>query len=140
MGNTEKNTDNTEKRLANLKLFQPGVSGNPAGRPKGSKNKATILRDVLKDKGVEVESPDVYYMSQYIDIIQQKDQSTESKMRALENLWNRTYGKPKSTVEHGRTPEELKALGDDLTQQFILASRNLDTEELIEAEEAEVVD
>ena len=34
--------------------FQKGVSGNPNGRPKGSKNKATLLREALDEKGVRI--------------------------------------------------------------------------------------
>ena len=30
--------------------FSPGQSGNPRGRPKGSKNESTILRDILQQK------------------------------------------------------------------------------------------
>jgi hypothetical protein len=30
--------------------FQPGKSGNPRGRPKGAKNEATVLRDLLNRK------------------------------------------------------------------------------------------
>jgi hypothetical protein len=30
--------------------FQPGQSGNPKGRPKGSKNESTILREILQHK------------------------------------------------------------------------------------------
>jgi hypothetical protein len=30
--------------------FKPGHSGNPRGRPKGAKNEATILRDLLNRK------------------------------------------------------------------------------------------
>lgn len=29
--------------------FEPGVSGNPAGRPKGSKNKRTHIRKMIED-------------------------------------------------------------------------------------------
>ena len=32
-------TDNTEKKLRNLKPFKPGHSGNPKGRPKGARNR-----------------------------------------------------------------------------------------------------
>ena len=32
-------TDKTEKKLRNLKPFQPGQSGNPKGRPKGARNR-----------------------------------------------------------------------------------------------------
>ena len=32
-------SDKTEKKLRNLKPFQPGQSGNPKGRPKGARNR-----------------------------------------------------------------------------------------------------
>jgi hypothetical protein len=35
--------------------FQPGKSGNPKGRPKGAKNTATLLRELL-DRKVEMRS------------------------------------------------------------------------------------
>lgn len=31
----------------NLKPFKPGESGNPDGRPKGSRNRSTIVREML---------------------------------------------------------------------------------------------
>jgi len=33
--------------------FTKGVSGNPAGRPKGSRNKATLLMEAMLEGGVE---------------------------------------------------------------------------------------
>lgn len=40
----------TERKLSGLIPFKPGQSGNPAGRPKGSRNKLTesFLTDVLE--------------------------------------------------------------------------------------------
>ena len=31
----------------NLKPFKKGISGNPKGRPKGTKNRATIIREIF---------------------------------------------------------------------------------------------
>lgn len=33
----------------NLKSWQPGVSGNPRGRPKGSRNIKKVIQDLLND-------------------------------------------------------------------------------------------
>jgi hypothetical protein len=34
---------------ANLKPWRPGKSGNPSGRPQGSKNLSTLVRRILED-------------------------------------------------------------------------------------------
>jgi hypothetical protein len=36
-------------KYAEKTRFQPGVSGNPAGKPKGSKNKRTHIREMIED-------------------------------------------------------------------------------------------
>ena len=64
-------TDNTERKQSGLIPYRPGQSGNPKGRPKGSRNKlseeflAALLAD-FQDHGAEViqavrtEKPDQY--------------------------------------------------------------------------------
>lgn len=37
----------TRNRTRTQNRFRPGQSGNPAGRPRGSRNRATVLRDQL---------------------------------------------------------------------------------------------
>lgn len=41
------------KRYQNLKPWQPGQSGNPAGRKVGSKNVSTIVRELLEQDANE---------------------------------------------------------------------------------------
>jgi hypothetical protein len=36
----------------NLKSWQPGVSGNPKGRPKGSRNIKKVIQDMLNDPSI----------------------------------------------------------------------------------------
>ena len=45
----EKQTQNP-KLHPNLKPFPKGVSGNPKGRPKGSKNFSTVVREILSNE------------------------------------------------------------------------------------------
>ena len=46
-------TEKTGKKQRNLKPFRPGQSGNPDGRPKGSRNKATLAMEALLDGEAE---------------------------------------------------------------------------------------
>lgn len=41
---------NPNPPLENLKPFQPGQSGNPAGKPKGLKNWSTVVQELLDDE------------------------------------------------------------------------------------------
>jgi hypothetical protein len=43
----DENTDNTEEKQK-PQLYKPGQSGNPNGRPKGTKNYLTLLEDAIK--------------------------------------------------------------------------------------------
>lgn len=40
---------NPNPPLENLKPFKPGESGNPAGKPKGTKNFTTLVREALQE-------------------------------------------------------------------------------------------
>lgn len=46
--------ENTAQKQQIGRPFEPGQSGNPAGRPKGSRNKATLAVEVLFDGEAEV--------------------------------------------------------------------------------------
>lgn len=41
----------------NLKSWQPGISGNPKGRPKGSRNIKKVIQDLLNDQAAAAKLP-----------------------------------------------------------------------------------
>jgi len=43
-----------ERQASRQHLFQPGQSGNPAGRTKGSKNKHTLLKEAVKQQAEDL--------------------------------------------------------------------------------------
>jgi len=48
--------------LDNLVHFKPGVSGNPAGKPKGTKNFATLIRDMVEDPKYKIKLDNGKYL------------------------------------------------------------------------------
>jgi Family of unknown function (DUF5681) len=79
-----------ERSLANLKKFQPGVSGNPSGRPKKS----------LMTKGLEKLSNDKHYVPEFIEAVK-KRMLLPGVAGVLETreFMDRTHGKVVETVD-----------------------------------------
>jgi len=47
------NRGGKQRRRGPGRRFQPGQSGNPAGKPKGTRNRATVLAEQLLDGEAE---------------------------------------------------------------------------------------
>jgi hypothetical protein len=136
-------TDGRAKSLANLKPpFPKGVSGNPAGREEGSKNKSTILRETiqamklpddhpLKKLAKSNIDPMYLYTAHALELMTDRELTPMVRRQNREDLFDRVYGKPERTVKHGRTPEELELAGKEVLALLYKFG---------EAEEAEVVE
>jgi Family of unknown function (DUF5681) len=75
--------------------FRKGVSGNPNGRPKGSKNLASIFRKISEEK-VQVNGPKgLRYISKLeAGITQLANRAAKGDLKAIRELiyWKRTFG------------------------------------------------
>src|SRR2546429_7242885 len=48
-----KNAQKEQRRRGPGRQFEPGQSGNPAGRPRGARNRATVLAEKLMQDDIE---------------------------------------------------------------------------------------
>ena len=90
-------SDNTEKKLRNLKPFKPGQSGNPKGRPKGARNRlgTQFLEALEADFNkfgsqaialVREKKPEVY-MRVVADLLPKEANINVEAGEAFVNLW-----------------------------------------------------
>ena len=105
-------TDNTEKKLRNLRPFKPGQSGNLKGRPKGARNRlGTQFLEAL-------EADFNKFGSQAIALVREK--KPETYMRVVADLLPKEAN---INVEAGEAFVELwrrisDGLGDDLAERM----------------------
>lgn len=94
----------------NLTPFQPGQSGNPAGKPAGIKNRATIARKILEMKSIwnaetfadlQTRYPEITKQSTAEEImtIVQLDNAVQKKdANSYKAIMDSAYGAPKQEV------------------------------------------
>jgi len=121
-------SDNTEKKQRNLIPYKPGQSGNPKGRPKGSRNKLSeqFFRD-LCDVWEAFGKPALMAMAwtqpvEFVRLVAQfilKDvEVTETNIRAermstseLEALIEQYRGVARDSLEAKEDPEGVLSVG-----------------------------
>ena len=111
-GTRKRITDKTDKKLRNLRPFQPGQSGNPKGRPKGARNRlGTQFLEALEADFNE-------HGAQAIDQVRQK--KPEVYMQVVADLLPKEAN---INVEAGEAFVELwrkisEGLGDELADRL----------------------
>ena len=91
-----------EESLNNLNPFEKGKSGNPGGRPKGSRNIKGILTEMLElVSNITLEDGRTFAVTKYeqvaIELIRlatSPDVADQVKLRAIEAIFDRIDGKP----------------------------------------------
>lgn len=89
---TDKQRKNRERRLANLKPFKPGQSGNPKGRPK-RRAISEAYRKLLEHVNDEGETIALKLAQQVIA------DALDGDLAAIREVTDRTEGKPKQEQE-----------------------------------------
>ena len=79
---------NLDKGKRHSGMFKPGVSGNPAGRPKSNSN----IREIAKLHTAEA-------IQTLLDIMQDPKASHTARVHAADSILNRAWGKPTQYVE-----------------------------------------
>jgi hypothetical protein len=103
-------------RLNNLKPFEKGESGNPNGRPKGAKGRATIARYWL-EINQKLKNP----ITGTEETMSQEDLMTlalikkarEGDVAAYRALMDSGYGSPVQQIEQTQTTVDLSDLTTD---------------------------
>lgn len=89
--------------------FNKGQSGNPNGRPKGARNRSTILRELLDINDQELKM----HQAQIDKAIEQKDTN------AYKAVLDSAYGAPTQHVEQSQTNIDLTGLTSDEIRQLL---------------------
>lgn len=79
----------------NLKPWKKGQSGNPSGKPKGTRNRSTIIRELLEAKAID---GDGQIADQLTRALIKK--AAEGDVGAFRELFDSAYGKNTDRVEN----------------------------------------
>jgi Family of unknown function (DUF5681) len=93
--------------------FRPGQSGNPKGRPKGAKNPATLLQDIL-DRKIEVRTGSTLCKMSVLEAMLTRiaESALKGDTKSAAFLLQR-YDTPEAPDEHatnGAAPEEQEII------------------------------
>lgn len=81
--------------------FKSGVSGNPNGRPKGVKNRSTIVREIL-----ELEHP-TGGTYEYVATKAVADKAVGGDVNAWDKLMDSGYGKTADVIDHKSSDKSM---------------------------------
>ena len=104
----------------NLIPFEKGTSGNPNGRPKGSRNRSTIVRHWLEvmqnvNNPVTGETQDLEIQDQIT--LQQIVKALEGDTNAYKELMDSAHGKAVQAFEHsGKDGEPLRVIFTNMNE------------------------
>jgi hypothetical protein len=113
--NMEENTIPIENTIIKQRRqgFQPGVSGNPKGKPKGARHFSTLIREAIQKVAEGEDEP-----ADRLIVKQLVDKAKKGDLSAIDRVIDRVDGKAEQTInldaeihtDDGFTKEEKEAL------------------------------
>ena len=82
--------------------FKEGQSGNPSGRPKGSRNRSTIIREILdlmEKKNNPITGQEENLSQEQIMTLAVLSKARKGDVRAYQALMDSAFGAPKNQTE-----------------------------------------
>ena len=104
----EKEQDSVNEQYPNR--FKPGQSGNPAGRPKKSKEEEVMLSQLKALTPLALEKMEKMLKNDHVAAL--------AKVRIFEIILERTFGKVESAVKVTNTQESVEAAQAELEAIF----------------------
>lgn len=89
--------------------FKPGQSGNPDGRPKGTRNFSTEWREFIKKVAKEQGTTPEILKSNLWKVAYKK--AAEGDYQFFRDIHDRVYGKPQQHLDHSTLGKELTITG-----------------------------
>ncbi len=99
----------------NLKPWKKGQSGNPQGTPKGTRNRSTIVRELLEAKATDGES------GQIVDqlVLALVEKALSGDVPAARELFDSAYGKITDKVENTHSYTQMGRVTADKGKALI---------------------
>lgn len=124
--NTRKNTMDKVQRPWLAEPWDKGVSGNPKGRPKGSRSFKTVFFEALEMLAKEnKKDPNVLFNEIVAKGIKQ---AHSGDFKFYQDLMNRIFGKPLESVDITSAGEKIER------NDFVLVNFDKKTKQITEAE------
>lgn len=105
------------------KPFKEGESGNPSGRPKGSRNRSTIVREILElleETKNPITQKNEKLSQEQIMTLAVLNRARKGDVRAYQALMDSAFGAPKQQVEQSNDGNLIIKIirgNNDTTQQ-----------------------